>query len=283
MISRAVIATDLGASSWPVVRCAASLTALGLSECVLIYVLDPDQVPRADDDATFADQAEALSAVGLRVSVETAVGYAPHAITDVAERHGADLIVMGSQGKGLFHVGFSGSVSSDVVRLSPIPVLLVPQGGTDSENRDTPNAASGQCRELLNSALLPTDFSPAADNALDLTCRVGARMIGRLTVLHVIESSFEALRDGAERTAHERLDAIARRAIEAGIRDVRPVLALGDPDHTVAEYAASGDYSIVILGPRCLDTIDQEFGSVTSAALRTARSPMLLAPPGCGR
>ena len=49
----------------------------------------------------------------------------------------------------------------------------------------------------------------------------------------------------------------------------------------VAETIASGHYSMVILAPRCLDTIDQEFGSVTNAVIRDCPIPMLLAPPAC--
>jgi nucleotide-binding universal stress UspA family protein len=48
------------------------------------------------------------------------------AIADAASQQRAGLIVLGTRGLGLDHVGRLGSVSASVVRLSRVPVLLVP-------------------------------------------------------------------------------------------------------------------------------------------------------------
>ena len=47
-------------------------------------------------------------------------------IVDAAKESGATMIMMGSQGEGYMQEMFLGSVSSKVVRLSDIPVLLIP-------------------------------------------------------------------------------------------------------------------------------------------------------------
>ncbi len=195
---------------------------------------------------------------------------------EVARTHGADLIVMGTEGRGLFHVGFSGSVSSDVIRLSRIPVLLAPHSRTA-----TAEVGADVCSRALSSLLLPTDFSPLAERAFSLACLLAPAGVGRLTLVHAIEASFAALRGGREQAVREDLEALAERARTLGIADVRTEVLLGNPDRVVAETIASGHYSMVILAPRCLDTIDQEFGSVTNAVIRDCPIPMLLAPPAC--
>lgn len=57
--------------------------------------------------------------------VEVTFGDPVRAITAAAEDTGADLIVVGSRDKGFLQRLFSGSVSEDLVRESPRPVLVV--------------------------------------------------------------------------------------------------------------------------------------------------------------
>jgi nucleotide-binding universal stress UspA family protein len=53
------------------------------------------------------------------------------AIVTEAERTGADLIVIGSSGKGAWRRLFGGSVSEKVAREAPCPVLISPPQATD--------------------------------------------------------------------------------------------------------------------------------------------------------
>jgi nucleotide-binding universal stress UspA family protein len=73
------------------------------------------QVRRANPDVKPMAKCEELLVVGLPVT----------RILDVIERSGATMVVMGSQGRtGLDHL-MLGSKAEQVVRLSPVPVLIV--------------------------------------------------------------------------------------------------------------------------------------------------------------
>jgi nucleotide-binding universal stress UspA family protein len=183
---------------------------------------------------------------------------------------------MGTRGQGLYHTGFSGSVSSDVVRLSPVPVLLVP--GTTSAN-----AASGSvaCAQLLSSVLVPVDLASGAERVCELACGLVHTGAQRVEILHVVEMSFEAVRENRETRAREMLDGLAATARAAGATEVVTTIIRGRPDEEVSRLAATGRYSLVVLAPGCHDTIDQAFGSVTSSVIRGSSTPVLLAPPGC--
>lgn len=276
MFSRAVVATDLGPSSEGIVACAGTLRALGVKDAILVYAMDLEHGPSAEQDAAFARQVESLEAAGVRVHPETPLGYAPHAIAALAHEREAGLIVMGTRGQGLFHTGFSGSVSSDVVRMSPVPVLLAPAPAVP-----TAEAGGIVCGRLLASVLVPVDLTSAAERVCDLACGLVRIGVGRLEILNVVEMSFEATREGKEARAHAMLETYAAQARAAGATDVHATVVRGRPDEEVARIVASGGYSLVILAPGCQETVDQAFGSVTSSVIRASSTPVLLAPPHC--
>ncbi|MDZ7702634.1 MAG: universal stress protein [Halobacteriales archaeon] len=116
--------------------------ALGLAvstgaELHVVHAVDPTLVPvEVSADGVF----EALRAAGeglvseLRergeaegVAVETAVltGPAYQAITEYAEEHDVDLLVMGTHGRTGLNRWLLGSVTERVVRTAPVPVLTV--------------------------------------------------------------------------------------------------------------------------------------------------------------
>ncbi len=61
-----------------------------------------------------------------QVQIELPYGLPIQEILRIAERENKSLIVMGSQGRGFIGEVFLGSVSHQVVRRAPVPVLLVP-------------------------------------------------------------------------------------------------------------------------------------------------------------
>lgn len=276
MFSRAIVATDLSPASEGIVACAGALGVLGVKEAVLVYAMGLEHGPSHADDEAFARQAASLESVGIQVHVETPLGYAPHAITTLALERSAGLIVMGTTGKGLFHTGFSGSVSSDVVRLSPVPVLLGPAPSTtDAET------GGEACARLLASVLVPVDLGPRTGGLCELAFNLNRYGISKLTLLHVLAMDFGAVREHREVHAEEEMERLAEKARHATTAEVEWVVVRGAPDMEVPAFAASGGYTLVVLAPRCHDTIDEASGSVTSAVIRTVVAPVLLSPPGC--
>lgn len=127
-----------GALAWA----AATARRFGVELLVLHVVHDPEAAPgayREDDGARVRRMeevavdllAEYLAGVRQRhpevgePRTLLAVGLPATRILEVAEREGAQLIVVGSQGRtGLAHV-LLGSKAERVARLSPIPVTIV--------------------------------------------------------------------------------------------------------------------------------------------------------------
>lgn len=272
MFSQAIVATDLGPSSEGIVACAGQLGRLGVRDAVLVYAIDLQKEPSPADDAAFSRQIESLESAGIRVHVETPLGYPPHAIVSLAEQYGAGVIVMGTRGQGLFQTGFSGSISSDVVRLSPVPVLLMPRN-----NIDGADSSGDACAKMLTSVLVPVDVFEPSDRICSLACGLAPAGIERMELVHITPFTFEAAREGREEQAAERLAVLAQRALDHGVRNVHTTVMKGEAVEVLPELLASGEYTLVVLAPRTHEIIDREIGSVASAVIQSSSIPMLLA------
>jgi len=68
-------------------------------------------------------------AVGLGDAEQrVAVGLPAERLADLADDEDAELIVVGSRGRGRFKAAFLGSVSNDLLGVARCPVLVVPPG-----------------------------------------------------------------------------------------------------------------------------------------------------------
>jgi nucleotide-binding universal stress UspA family protein len=66
-----------------------------------------------------------LHQAGMEAETVVVTGDAAHAVVDLIEEHGCDLVIIGTRAMGLLRKALSGSVAQDLVNASPVPVLLV--------------------------------------------------------------------------------------------------------------------------------------------------------------
>lgn len=70
-----------------------------------------------------------------RADRRVVIGYAAERLADLADEEGAELIVVGSRGRGAFKAAFLGSVSTSLIGVARCPVLVVPPGATNAVER----------------------------------------------------------------------------------------------------------------------------------------------------
>ncbi len=284
MYKRAIICTDLTPSSSSVVACAGALGGLGVREAILVHVLDVETPPTSADlqaaDALLQAQARLLEAASIDVTVDTSLGYPAFEIDRLADEHRADLIVIGSHRKGMFATTLSGSVSSDVARMSTRPVLLAVLAALGS-----PETSAEVCGRLLGHVLFATDLTPASEVAADHVLGLATRRPGgvqAIDILHVIEPAPGNGLDRRNRAYLARLDELVTAFQARGSRVAAEVVA-GDPARETASRAARGAHTLVVLAPRFESAGDEPLGSVTHAVVRATAAPLLLIPPRCRR
>lgn len=75
---------------------------------------------------------EVLVTVGVDAERRAAVGVPAERLAEIADEVDAELIVVGSRGRGAFKAAFLGSVSNALVGVARCPVLVVPPGATEA-------------------------------------------------------------------------------------------------------------------------------------------------------
>ena len=162
--------------------CGSTITALHVVPEPAITSTTPDYVAQS---LTMED-VERLKSQALRVLQEAGApsreavvvrGDPAAQILRVAVSLPAELIVMASHGRTGFADTMCGSVTTDVLRHAPCPVLTVPR---------TSSMPDGHT--LFRRILCAVDFSPASLHALRRVMRLAAAHDSRIVVLHVSDS-----------------------------------------------------------------------------------------------
>ena len=105
--------------------------------------------PAALDDISYAAGEHVLQAAqqlleqsGIPYATAVATGDPVHALVDLIEEQGCELVVMGSRSSGAFLSALQGSVSQSLAHASPVPVLLVKPPAELVAPRDLPEDVS---------------------------------------------------------------------------------------------------------------------------------------------
>lgn len=80
---------------------------------------------REESEAQLAAVAQLLKDAGLEYHTHIHVGQPAEVIVDIARQIGAEMILMGTHGRGAVGTLVLGSVSAKVLHFSPCPVMLV--------------------------------------------------------------------------------------------------------------------------------------------------------------
>lgn len=292
MFEKIVLATDLSSDWDQIIGCAEEFRALGCTQAILTHVIvtrglvGSDAVAQSRALPKLEDQRRQLEANGFEVIVETPVGLPAFSLNEVAERHCASLIVVGSHGKSALREAILGSVSNAVLHHARFPILLI------NVDRLKEGGRGGTCQlrttELLRHVLFPTDFSRVASGAAAYLEYLVSKGLNEVTVLHALEAVDESSADPesppdilefTEADARNYTGALTDRLNSAGITRVHSRISQGHPLQAIIEALGAGDFSLVVMGTRGKSLISEILlGSVAYNVARLAPTPVLLVP-----
>jgi nucleotide-binding universal stress UspA family protein len=290
MFETIVLATDLSADWDRIIACAAEFKALGCTRAILTHVITTKGLVGADavaqllSEPKLDEQRRQLEAHGFEVIVETPVGLPAFSLNEVAQRHCASLIVVGSHGKSAWREALLGSVSNALLHHARFPILLL------NVNRLREEAAGALCqlhtRELLRHVLFPTDFSTVAGRAVPLLEYLIPKGLSEVTLLHVLEvldADPPAVLAPAEAAARGFVEALSQRLQGAGISRVHSHISQGHPIPMILDVLKTGDFFLVVMGTQGRTLLTEILlGSVAYNVARLAPCPVLLMPKEAG-
>lgn len=280
MFKKALVGVDLSPAERPLIGCLAELKRWGIDSLVLAHVIRVGYAQGAgfgheDEYRSWLEKrAGPLRDAGLDVSISvTASGVPADELVSVAKGSGADLVVVGSRSRSFVHGLFLGSVATDVIRKSDIPVLIERIEPTEE---GTAEGCAAVCANKLDRILLATDHSARSRSAEEAAVILAPRAATTdgLTVL----SEDEASPDGEAVSAAERNLSDVIRRIEAQGGRGRARVERGEPAEVIAKVAQEG-YSLIILGKHGQNWIEgMTIGSTAAKVCEAAKRPVLMVP-----
>ena len=238
---------------------------------------DPRLFEAQREQAARALAAEAARVRSVRVTVDTELrdGQAVHEILSAAEDFDADVVVLGTHGRGGFERLVLGSVTEKVLRKAPCAVLTVPRAAIGRE----PSAVR------WGRILCAHDGSAASQDGVDYAVSLADRTGAQLLLLGVVESipyggdftspEYAAFRKERERHAVKALDLALEPAVRSRLR-VHDRVVYGKPSQQILEVAAQEHPDVIVLGIQGRGALDLlMFGSTTNHVVRHAEEPVL--------
>ena len=221
---------------------------------------------------------DSLQSPGLSIRPEARACDPVRGILAEAASLPADLLVMGTHGRGGLDRLVLGSVAEKVLRKAQCPVLTVPPQGAD---------APAEISVLLERILCPVDFSDSSMKALTYAVSLAQESDAQLLLMHVVEAlplwdaemanRFDISR--YERELMEDARARMRKAVPDQARTwCRPeeLVSTGKAYREILRVARERDAHVIVMGVHGRNPLDlMLFGSTTHHVVRAATCPVL--------
>jgi nucleotide-binding universal stress UspA family protein len=212
------------------------------------------------------------------LDLETAVvvGDIPSSIEMAVREHHADIVVMGTHGRGLFGRWLIGSVTQSLLRKLDVPILTVCHASHPLS---------------FKRILFATDFSEGSAQGLEVAMDLAATLNAALVVAHVIDKRPAVTFETPEMTAV--FDAEQKRFVEESQNTfknieseartrkvtVETVLSEGIPSDAISRIADENTVDFIVLAVSRKSRMDRIIlGTTAEKVIRDANVPVLTIP-----
>ncbi len=279
-IENVVCPTDLSDASLEAVPLATRMARLHGADLHLLHVHLLHSISPTEEDVPFPGEAEAReeleSSAGeiqwnqLVHEVRRGINAAP-TILEYAEENGADMIVMGSHGRRGFRRLLLGSVTEEVVRLAPCPVLVV---------RNRPEKPAP--REI-DRIIVPVDFSVSTSGVVETARELASALDVPMELLHAVEPIPYAQMSYPIAVDHEDFKTHAQKRLQGYAddvdleRDVTARTVIGMADQVIIEATERSASPMIVMSSHGHSGLARALlGSTAERLLRYAPCPVMI-------
>ena len=262
MVQRILIALDGSKTSESILPYLEALLASQDADVTLARVTPGDSPARAEQAAAYLQRvASDLRAKGAVIDIKVPSGAPAPTLVDLAVRGGYSLIALCTRGKSGLKRLLLGSVAEDVLRRSPIPVLIVhPQAKAENVK--------------LKRIVVPLDGSHRSGAILPHAAALAKATGGRLLFTTVVEprAREEIPVEVLARTLFREQKQFLKQGIPTEL-----TIRYGDPAAEILEFGAVQGADLVAMSTHGRTGLERaRFGSVAESILRKGKFPLLL-------
>jgi nucleotide-binding universal stress UspA family protein len=213
--------------------------------------------------------------------VQLVEGSPAQAIIEAADRAGAELLVVGSRGRGSIRSAVLGSVSRDLTAEARCPLVVVPPVLATASQDD---AAQGHRASVVCGIDGSDQALAAVANAGQLAKRLGCRLV----VVHARQNvramvSYPGARSttppvtGQEDSVGQLADEIVQRAVAVAGASASGVVEPGPPAEVLESVAEREDARLIVVAARGLGALRSALlGSVAAELTSAATRPVVV-------
>jgi nucleotide-binding universal stress UspA family protein len=234
------------------------------------YVIQGELAQRVDEVKKEAEERlkEISKDKGIPFKTIVSEGTAAKIIIEVAEKEKVDLIVIGRRGMSAMEKLFIGSVANQVLRNSPVPILIT------KKKTGTPP---------FKKIIVPTDFSEQEESERDFAWELAKGFGADLTLLHVLElHDYEF----SPRVLDDLLESLLKRLKQRKKREkvdfkvTEEVYRAINASVGIVDYAETHKFDLIVIST-CVHTKMERFflGSTTEKVISYTDIPIFAIPP----
>ena len=291
MLERILFPTDFSVYANAVTACLPSLQSAGVKEVILLHVIRASDVPLPETynlesykyiHWSVEEQLNLLRMVmeghGLRVRTRIEYGSPVAEVIRVAGEEKVKMIMIGAQGTTLAQELMIGSTAFEIMRRSPVPVLLEKAEVVREEGH---NRCRWACAEMFQRVLHPTDFSESADEAYHFVESLRAAGTREVVLLHVQDERILKHRTQEQLVAfdqedRDRLEERCHHLSDLGFK-ARWLLHRGNPAQETVKTADEIRAGLIAIGSQGRSAIKELMtGSTLESVIRLAKQPILM-------
>ena len=282
--SKALICVDFSEPSKKLIECIPDFQKLGLKDVVLASIIN---VHPADENVPFIKEtygekrdftmerlkelSEEAKKYGVNVKEIVSFGFTGKELLNTAVQEQANLIVIGSHGKGIVKTILLGSTSFELARKSEIPVLIEKFKDVEREQFDLVSP------DKFKKVILPVDFSLPSLKVLDFV--KNTEIIKDVVLVKVVArgENIEEL-DKKSQENQGKIKELKTNLNEAS-KNVEVRLKQGTPSEKIMEVAEAEGGSLIMVSKGGAGNITELLiGSTAIDLARYSRIPVLLFP-----
>jgi len=287
MFEKVLLATDLSPTYEKLTECIMELKEIGTEEIILVWAVnlrssglsseffkEHHQEKLNEKMKELEEKAEEMEEHGLKVSYEAPVGMPSREIDRIAREEDVDLIVMGSRGRRKISKILLGSTTSNVIRLSDVPVLVERIDVGDELDEESYKLV---CTQKLRSLLLATDFSENAKVAEKAALQLSSAA-EKVVIVSVAEAESLEEDSPAVPEKREELEELKEKFNER-CTEVKVILEKGIASDNINRIASEEEITLIILGKKGRTGLKEMLlGSTAENVTRRSNKPVLLMP-----